>query len=75
MGDDATEVYYPPEVADAWESGRRQGRMDAKQEIKQLRNALHDVAFRSVAPDDLPWCQRRAREALREINGHCEEAD
>lgn len=31
---------------------------------KRYRQALHDIAYKSVADDDLGWCQRIAKEAL-----------
>lgn len=33
-------------------------------EVEHLRKALNDIAYRSVAPDDLPWCRRIAEIAL-----------
>ena len=42
--------------------------MDELQQLKQenelLKKALYNIAFRSVAEDDLQWCRRIAREAL-----------
>ena len=35
-------------------------------ENARLREALSAVAYRSAAPDDLPWCRRIARAALAE---------
>lgn len=37
---------------------------DIMAERDRLREALSDIAYRSGAPDDLNWCQRKARAAL-----------
>ncbi|MBO9428270.1 hypothetical protein [Sulfitobacter sp. R18_1] len=34
------------------------------EDAKRHRKALHDIAYKSVADDDLGWCQRIAKEAL-----------
>jgi hypothetical protein len=64
-------------VGGTWDAGRFQDgteciRADLHQqaldaalaENQRLRKALHSVAYRSAAPDDLKWCQRIAKEAL-----------
>lgn len=36
---------------------------EAKAESQLLWDVLYDIGYRSAAPDDLAWCQRKAKEA------------